>query len=138
MMTKFNLQAGFHIIEILITLSLTAIMSHWMLGKYQTFIAETRRREAQQGLFTLASVMEDYAIQHRGYGGATMKKLHTPAKIAGKNYELVIVYANTNDYLISARPLGRQAIVDARCGILSLSSTGESRVSGSGGHNQCW
>lgn len=137
-MTKIKPQAGFHFIEILITLSLIAIMSHWMLAKYQLFIADARRREAQQGLLALASAMEEYAIQHMGYRGATLRKLRTPTKIAGNNYELVIVNTNTNDYLISAQPIGRQAILDARCGILSLTSTGERRASGSAGHSQCW
>lgn len=129
---------GFHLIEVLITLALAAILCQWMLGSYQYVIAKERRREAEHNLISLASALEEYAIEHSTYAGATLRKLHFPSLIAGDNYELEINYLRQSDYLISTHPLARQAELDKRCGVLLLSSTGEKSVTGSGSLSECW
>lgn len=137
-MKKHQKLFGFHLLEILITLALTAIMSQWMLGKYQYFIADARRQEAKQALLALASAMEEYGLQQNGYTDATLQKCHIKAKVAANNYELSIRSATQQRYLISARPLGKQARLDSVCGVLTLTSTGEKSVSGSAPVTQCW
>lgn len=129
---------GFHLIEILIVLALTSIMSHWMLSSYTSIIAKERRREAEQALFSLASALEEYALQHSSYAGATLQQLKLPSHIAGDSYELVINFARQNEFLISAHPLARQAENDTRCGILLLTSSGEKNMTGSGTQRECW
>ena len=129
---------GFHLIEILIVLALTSIMSQWVLRSYTTIIAKERRREAEHALFSLASALEDYAIKHESYAGATLHQLKFPSHVASDNYELVINFARENEYLISAHPLARQAEIDTRCGILLLTSTGEKNMSGAGSPRECW
>jgi Tfp pilus assembly protein PilE len=121
---------GFHLIEILITLSLVAIMSHLMIERYQHFIVETRRKEAVQALHMLASAMENYAIEHSTYSGADFTKLKINPHISGGNYILIINHAHNDGYLLSANPLSHQADADKHCGTIKLSSTGELSVTG--------
>ena len=137
-MTKNNRYAGFHLIEILIALALTAIISQWLLGHYQNFIADERRREAEQALYALASALEEYAMANATYAGATLQNLRVQAIIANNTYELTINSAQQNDYLVSARPLRDQAKIDSRCGKLLLTSAGEKRSTGHDNTQQCW
>ena len=130
--------SGFHLIEILITLTITAIISHWMLSNYRLYIVEERRREAEQALFSCASALEEFAIQHGKFTGATLKKLKINPRIKGRSYELQINLANDNRYIISAHPLEHQAALDKKCGVLVLTSTGEKSVTGSNSAEQCW
>lgn len=129
---------GFHLIEILIVLALTSIMSHWMLNSYASIIAKERRREAVHALYSLASALEGYALEHASYAGATLRQLKLPTRVADGNYELVINFARQNEFQISAHPLARQAEIDTRCGILLLTSTGEKNITGAGTHKECW
>jgi type IV pilus assembly protein PilE len=130
--------SGFHLIEILITLTITAIISHWMLSNYQFYIVEERRREAEQALFSCASALEEFAIQYGKFTGATLKKLKINPRLKGRSYELQINLANDNRYIISAHPLERQAKLDKKCGVLVLTSIGEKSVTGSNSAEQCW
>ena len=129
---------GFHLIEILITLAIISVMSHWVLANYQHFTAETRRREAVNSLFVLASALEQYALANSQYRGATLRKLNMQRSIAGGTYDLQIDNAQENTYQISAHPLQRQAEMDKRCGVLLLTSEGERRVTGTSNATTCW
>lgn len=137
-MAKLLKCQGFHLLEILITLTLTAIMSQWMLGKYQYFIAKARRQEAKQALLALASALENYGLQHNGYADATLQNCRVNASVAANHYKLVIHSATGHRYQIAAYPLDKQARLDAGCGVLTLTSTGEKRVSGSSPVSYCW
>lgn len=127
---------GFHLIEILIALAMIGIASQWMIANYQHFIVEEYRREAQHGLVSLASALENYAFENNGFHGASLRKLKVPHYLSRHQYELRIEHVRKNGYLISARPLSKQAVKDAACGVLFLSSTGEKYVSGSA--TTCW
>lgn len=131
-------QHGFHLIEILIVLAITSIMSHWMLSSYTKVIAKERRREAEHALYSMASALEEYAVEHATYAGATLRQLKIPSRVAGNNYKLMINSARQYTYVISAHPLAQQAEVDARCGILLLTSTGEKSMTGAGSQQECW
>jgi prepilin-type N-terminal cleavage/methylation domain-containing protein len=129
---------GFSFIEIIIVLAMIAIMSHWMLGSYQGFIAAAKRREAENTLLTLASALEDYAVQRGSYSGATLRKLHLSALAANHDYEFKIIHADHHAYLIAALPVNRQALIDDQCGTLYLTAAGEKRVSGKTSAAHCW
>lgn len=135
---KYQKQAGFHLIEVMLTLSLIIILSHLLVTHYQHMIAAEKRQIAESTLFNLGSQLEEYAMTHMTYEGATMMKLGKPEHVAQGGYLIKITVSNRHDYLISAVPLLKQALEDKRCGILSLSSSGTKFVSGIDGVDTCW
>lgn len=129
---------GFHLIELLITIGIIAILAATSIPTYSQYLMYEKRLEAASTLAKLAVKMEHYHIEHNTYEGATLQALQMPEYIAKDNYKLVIQSATSNAYELSAKPLGRQAEKDRVCGILTLNSLGKKTISGSGNLNECW
>lgn len=129
---------GFHLIEILITLTILMILLAVSIPTYSHYLVCEKRLEAEAALGKLAILMEHYHIEYNTYQGATLTELKMPQHIAKDNYQLIIQSVNDNDYLISAIPLGDQAEKDDACRTLTLNSLGQKRISGSGNLNECW
>lgn len=137
-MRQLHQNNGFHLLEILITLSIIAIISTWATSKYQTLIASTHRREAEHALIVLASVLESYALETGSYSDASLTKLKISTFTSNKTYKLKIVNATDRSFMISAEPMHQQAINDNQCGTLSLTSTGEKLNDGTAEVKDCW
>lgn len=129
---------GFHLLEILITLSIIAIISTWATSHYQTLIASTHRRETEHALIALASALESYALENGSYADASLIKLKISPHTANKTYKLKIQSATDRSFKISAEPLHQQAAYDNFCGTLSLTSTGEKSNDGAAEVKDCW
>lgn len=129
---------GFHLIELLIVISIIAILTSISLPLYSQHIVHVRRLEAARILSKLAIAMEQYYIEHNTYQNATLASLHFSEFIVEKNYRLIIDVANDHDYLLSAKPQGNQAEKDALCATLTLAANGEKNVTGGGSLENCW
>lgn len=129
---------GFHLTEMLIVLVIIAITASFGIPMYTHHLAESRRLEAETTLSKLAVALENYYLEHQSYTGASLAELHIPEKIAKNNYELKIAYATEQDFLLTAKPLGKQADRDNACGNISLRADGERYISGWGRTNDCW
>jgi prepilin-type N-terminal cleavage/methylation domain-containing protein len=126
---------GFHLLEVLIVLALFAVMSQWVLASHEQELALARRKEAAAALYALAAALEDYAFANRGYNGASLAQLKIKSLTSGEFYELQIVDARMDRYIIAAHPRKRQATLDTECGTLTLTSTGEKRAGGKHNHH---
>jgi len=129
---------GFHLLEILITLSIIAIISTWATSRYQSLIASTHRREAEHALIALASALESYAIENGSYREASLTKLKVSTLTANNTYKLQITTVTDRGFIISAQPQDRQAVNDDRCGTLALTSSGEKIIDGTADIKECW
>ncbi len=128
---------GFHLIEVLITLTIMGILSAISLPTYLHHLTTVRRLEATNLLSKLAIAMEQYHIEHDTYQNATLEALHFPTLIGEQTYQLQIE-SHAHQYLLSAIPLGSQATRDARCATLTLTSEGEKGQTGAGKREECW
>jgi type IV pilus assembly protein PilE len=129
---------GFHLLEILIVLTIIAISGGWVLGNYQSFLVFERRSEAKTALLKLAASLEDYALIHGSYTDATLLACNITSLVADNFYLLQIDIADTFHYHLSAIPRSTQAKLDTQCGALSLSSNGEKNISGTKTWQHCW
>ena len=129
---------GFHLIELLITLSVIVILAAMSIPTYSQYLVYEKRIEAKSALAKLAIKMEHYHIEHNTYEGATLDALRMPAHIAKDNYQLHIQMAKGADYTLAAIPLGRQAEKDMACGTLTLNAVGKKGITGTGDLNECW
>lgn len=129
---------GFHLIEILIVLTIIGILSSFIISSYSQHFVHTKRLEAANKLLNLAISMEKYHIQHNSYEGATLVTLNIPELIVKDTYQLIIKTASNDDYLLIAKPLGQQAENDKLCAALTLTENGERNITGIGKNEECW
>lgn len=129
---------GFHLIEMLITLTIAGILANFGTLAYTQYLTQEARLEAAHSLSKLALAMEQYALEQRSYQGANLSTLHFLESIARNHYRLKIYVATPYRYQLSAIPQGKQAQQDRACGTLSLSSNGEKKISGTGKLGECW
>lgn len=99
---------GFSLLEMLITLTLVAVLSLLGNAAYTHFVDRANCLLAQQTLMNAAAVLERYALVNGHYKGAN---LHLPEN-TGYVYETNI---NTNTYTLTATPTNPR-----NCGRLSI------------------
>lgn len=129
---------GFGLIELLVVLSIIAILTMFAIPEYAKFRVRENRVEAKLSLLDLASAMERYQFTVFSYRDASLASLHFPESIVNNNYQLIIRYTTDDDFLISAIPIGKQANADQACGTLSINAQRKKFVSGDGSVEDCW
>jgi len=129
---------GFHLIEILITLSIIGILLLVVIPTYSQYYVRIYRIEAENILVKLATAMEAYHFENNTYIDASLARLKFPEIIAHQYYQLCILQTTDADFQIAAKPLGIQAARDKKCNILFLNANGKKSNSGSGKVEECW
>ena len=128
--------AGFTLIELLITVAIVGIVSAIAFPSYSESIRQSKRKEAQAALLSLANAMEMYRMQNGNkYTSATVGSTgiftnQVPVTGGTKTYTLSISTLTANTYTLSAVPVQP----DSLCGTLSYTNTGAKSPSTSG----CW
>ncbi len=140
---------GFNLIELLIVMAITGILTLLAYPSYQNYITRARRSEGQTALIDLATRMEQYDFDHNTYQSATIGKkgpddiLSQPTS-PEKGYTLSITHATQNSYTLQATPIGPQGKTDTRCQSLTLDNWGVKGITTgpagppTGSQEQCW
>jgi type IV pilus assembly protein PilE len=134
-MSKFQ---GITLFELLITISIIAILTTISVSIYTQHFIHENRIEAAIALEKLAANLEQYNTLHNSYTDATLSGLNITAQAAKKSYQLAIVNATDTDFIITATPSEEQAQKDPNCLTLSLNNKGEKGITGAGQVNDCW
>lgn len=127
-------QKGFTLLELLVTMAVIVILAGIAYPAYENNVVQSRRSDAQGALQGLAQAMERFYTENGTYDGAAGTQA-TPATtgapwifsskspIDGSEtfYNLTIVSATGNAYVLKAAPVGAQ---DGD-GALVLKSTGQ-------------
>lgn len=127
-------QKGFSLIEILMVLVITAILSTIAYPSYQTYILRVHRHDGQAALLDLANRMEYYYSEHGGYQSASITDMVSTNKSLGGWYQLSIIQASETDFTLQAIAIGQQALADERCASLTINSQGLRN----GSSEDCW
>lgn len=147
---KKKIQAGFTLIELIITVAIIVILGSIAYPNYTAHLAKGKRNAAQSFMQSLASREEQQLLNTRCYFSyPTDTACPPPSNITvpqevSANYTVTIVADNTAGtpptYTITATPIagGTQATKDAKCGTLTLTNTGTKGASGSSGGAACW
>ena len=119
--------AGFTLIEVLIVVSIVAILAAIAIPAYQDSITKGRRTDAASALQGLAQAMERFYTERGTYVGAagtggvpSIFPSKSPIDGSATYYTLTISAAAANSYTLTATATGAQA----GNGNLTLSSTG--------------
>jgi type IV pilus assembly protein PilE len=148
-MKRADLSLGFTLIELVAVLAVTGILWAIATPLYQDILIRARRLEAQTALLDLANRMEQYYGQHHTYhsasiGSGSTQDLLTSSITPHGWYQLSIVNAHHNFFILKATPLGAQATQDTLCQSLLFNESGTKNITAgpSGlplGHaHQCW
>ena len=116
---------GFTLIELMITMTIIAILATIALPRYQQYVIRSNRAAAQAQMMEIANRQQLFMVSDRSY--ADKQKLEAsgfalPAEVASK-YTYEIAIDNTSappTFVISFIPLGSQSVD----GELSLDSNG--------------
>lgn len=134
---KSSTYLGFHLIEILIVISITALLTLISMPIYSHIMRQAHRLEATLALQKASLSLEYYYNEHGTYAGANLTALHIPSDIAHHQYEMHLEKADNLDFLLIAQPLDKQT-ADIACGALTLNALGIKNIRGHGNVFECW
>ena len=130
---------GFTLIELMIALTVAAILAAVAYPSYRSQVAKSRRADGKQALLELAQKLNRYYTERGSYAGATLGNggLY-PTLSPGGYYAISISSQSADGFVIAATPRSSQA-GDA-CGALGYDHLGD-RTLGAGTPlrlEQCW
>lgn len=122
-------QRGFTLIEMMIVVAVTGVLSSVALPSFQGVLHQSRRSEALVALMQVQSAQERWRANHRAYGA--IADIGVPATTPGGHYTLSVANAEEDGYDVLATATGGQSR-DANCRVLRLRLDGAtvSRASG--------
>lgn len=139
---------GFTLIELMVAVSIVAILAAVALPAYFQYVERARRTDAKNALLTAAQTMERLYTQNNSYAAATIGDAagdtipdHAPADRphAERTYDISFGTPSTltaNAYTLTATRAGVQAN-DTTCGDFTLTSAGAKGVT-LGTVARCW
>ncbi len=127
-----GMNKGFTLLELMIVVTVVAILAAVAYPSYQEHVRSARREDAKQNLMQMAQKMEHVYATNLSYANSGVT-----ASSAG--YQLSISTATSTTYILLATPsAGTPQAVD-RCGVLSLSRDGtKSAKKGATVVTDCW
>lgn len=130
---------GFSLIELLIALTILAIVAAFAVPSYGAYVTETRRSDAHIALIRVAQQQEQFHSLNSNYATA-LTDLGAAGQSAQGYYTLSLANVGcTTGYVgcfqVTATAVGAQAS-DTPCATLSLDQSG--LRSATGGGTECW
>lgn len=141
-------ETGFSLIELLIAITIIAILGTVAVPQYGRYVQDSRRADAMGDLQSLAQAMERWYISNNSsYLGAAAAGADTgspaifpttsPSSGGTAVYNLTISAATASTYTLTATATGAQA--NDQCANLTLTSTGARGFTGTGMTTaDCW
>jgi type IV pilus assembly protein PilE len=114
---------GFTLIEVMVVVTIIAILAAIALPSYNNYLRKGRRADAQAALTDIASRQQQYLMDARAYAPDTATLNFTPQTSVTDWYVLAITVGGPPpSYTLTATPVaGKDQVKD---GVLTLTSTG--------------
>ena len=128
-------QAGFTLIELMITVAVVGILAMVAYPSYQEYVRRANRADAQASMLENAQFLERFFTTNGTYSGATLPKQQSPESGTAK-YSITTTAASATGFTIQAALVN--GAEDPKCGTLTIDQTGAKTESGTGGLSDCW
>lgn len=128
-------QHGFSLLEIMIVVTIVAILAATATMGYGRYVQRANRSEAKSVLVDLAQRLERYYTDQGTYDGfsAPTALRRVPAETSRTQLYAVSVATNDQTFTVTAAPRNQQ--LEDRCGSLNVDNVGRR---GSTGGGDCW
>lgn len=128
-------QSGFTLMEVLITVTIIAILAATASVGYTRYAERAQRTEAKSVLLDLSQRLERYYTDEGTYDGFSIPAgmARIPEQTSSNQRYAVTVTTADQTFTLRAAPRGSQT--KDKCGTLSLDNVGRRRASGQG---DCW
>jgi type IV pilus assembly protein PilE len=141
--TQRNLVRGFTLIELIVVMSMIAILTAMALPSYSEYLARSRRTDARATLTLASQWMERFRAENRGvYLGAELPAPFSVSPNTGTAlYEIQIAAVTAATYRIEATPRITGPMSGDACGTFTLSSDGRRTAAGQTSgplFDRCW
>jgi type IV pilus assembly protein PilE len=135
---------GFTLIELMIVITIIALIAGIGIPSYLKQVVKTRRSDAKIALTELAQLQESFFADNQTYTG-DLAKLGKTAQggvflSPEEYYKLEIPSAGARTFLMRATPIGGQANDDEVCQTFTINAAGEKTATGKSGDtsDECW
>ncbi len=148
-----QVQQGFTLIELMVTVAIVGILASIAYPSYQSSMQKSHRADAKSALLELANYMERHATEvgcymdpgadnQCGTGDDSIPILPftTTPKTGTAYYDLVLFPVDATSFTLSANPIAGAAQENDECGSLTLTNTGIKDVISTSGvtATDCW
>lgn len=111
-------QKGFTLLELLLVITIIAVLMSQGIAQYKTYMISTNRQTAITNLQMAQQEMERIFLRSSSYNNAHIQdKLNN---LASSSHKIQLYQATETNYLLSAVPIKG----DVLCGTLSIDNTG--------------
>ena len=122
-------QRGFTLIELMVAVAVTGILSSVALPSFEGQLQKSRRADVLVSTMTVQAAQERFRSNGAGYGN--LVEIGVPATSSAKHYTLQITANDADGFELLATATGLQAR-DVACRHMKLTSTGMNLVYASG------
>ena len=123
---------GYSLLELLIAMSIMAILALVAIPSYHAVIQKTDRQQAQVALMQLNNDILEYFDKNSTYSGFSIDNNTDQMKHLKEKYLFTLRYSADQQYVLSAQPIGSQSLDN--CGTLRVNALGIMRAKS----QDCW
>ncbi len=133
---------GFTLLELMITVVVVGILAAIAYPSYTSHVAKSRRAEAQSELMRLATLLEQYRIDHKTYT-TDLTKVGASASsytVAKNAFTIAVASASRDKLTLRATAATGQMKLDPGCATLTINEVGlkSATKKGGGASDACW
>ena len=134
---------GFTLIEVVIVMTIVAILTAIALPQYSEYMARSRRIDARTTLLLATQWMERFRAENRGvYTGAALPAgLNVSPQVGPPMYDLAATAVTATTWTLTATPRAGSPMAADECGAFTVATDGQRTAAGhsSGALDQrCW
>ncbi len=144
---KLRRTMGFTLIELIVAMTIAAILAAIAIPAYNSYVRKARRVEAKTALLDLASLEERYFSVNNGYSSVPTQLGYTgtafPVTVGSGYYQVAISNVNAATtstvatYTFTATPLGDQ-VNDTTCTSFTITNQGVQTATPTANTTTCW